>query len=465
MTLASPTQVVAFVGPKGGGGKTTLAVMMADLLAQLKQPYLLVDLDFTTHGAAHFFRHRMKEKVGARGLWQIVKAFPRGSDEDSVSDIDAEDISFQIESAVIPLSERDPKTDESSSEGGHGEDRPFGGVVTSIADTPEPEDPESLLQGYTADDLHRRFLAPLITWCRDNEVRYVLLDCPAGLSLMSHAAVKAIGEDGLAIFVLEDDLISRDAYNTLLDKLGFYSSEPKENAGKTPFCYVFNKVEYGGLKTPPPLRGTALPPLPYDPDVRGTYGYADIPQSSLFRRSLVEVLRSALAGGAQGESTTLKAAIGEYVNRLEPAVNNELEVDQREAAERLKAAERLEAEERELRERRAGNARFWRIWRALFAVVVLLLFAASWWSGYSQTLSYEKRQLLLFALPVIGFAFACVMLLVSAFFASADPETDKRQHEQVRGELDRMQERAREDQKRRRENAAFVRDHAAAGKA
>lgn len=46
---------IAFLSGKGGSGKTTLALSMADLLSRCGIRTLLVDCDMSTNGATYFY--------------------------------------------------------------------------------------------------------------------------------------------------------------------------------------------------------------------------------------------------------------------------------------------------------------------------------------------------------------------------------------------------------------------------
>lgn len=45
---------IAFLSGKGGSGKTTLALSMADLMSKCKIKTLLIDCDLSTNGATYF---------------------------------------------------------------------------------------------------------------------------------------------------------------------------------------------------------------------------------------------------------------------------------------------------------------------------------------------------------------------------------------------------------------------------
>lgn len=50
---------IAFLSGKGGSGKTTLALSMADLLCRCGVQTLLVDCDLSTNGATYFFESQL----------------------------------------------------------------------------------------------------------------------------------------------------------------------------------------------------------------------------------------------------------------------------------------------------------------------------------------------------------------------------------------------------------------------
>ena len=56
------TESLAIISGKGGSGKTTLAISLAQLLATCEKRVLLVDCDMSTHGATYFFEGHLTQK-------------------------------------------------------------------------------------------------------------------------------------------------------------------------------------------------------------------------------------------------------------------------------------------------------------------------------------------------------------------------------------------------------------------
>ena len=53
---------LAILSGKGGSGKTTLSILLTQLLANCNKQILLVDCDLSTNGATYFFESRLTEK-------------------------------------------------------------------------------------------------------------------------------------------------------------------------------------------------------------------------------------------------------------------------------------------------------------------------------------------------------------------------------------------------------------------
>ena len=56
------TDSLSIISGKGGSGKTSLAILLSQLLASCGYKVLLVDCDMSTHGATYFFEEKLNEK-------------------------------------------------------------------------------------------------------------------------------------------------------------------------------------------------------------------------------------------------------------------------------------------------------------------------------------------------------------------------------------------------------------------
>ena len=56
--MSERPKVITFVSGKGGAGKTTAAISIAKIVADMGLPSLLIDFDLATNGASYFFRPR-----------------------------------------------------------------------------------------------------------------------------------------------------------------------------------------------------------------------------------------------------------------------------------------------------------------------------------------------------------------------------------------------------------------------
>jgi len=63
---------LAIISGKGGSGKTTLAISLAQLLAVCDKRVLLIDCDLSTHGATYFFESLLSEKYKYHTFSEIL---------------------------------------------------------------------------------------------------------------------------------------------------------------------------------------------------------------------------------------------------------------------------------------------------------------------------------------------------------------------------------------------------------
>ena len=233
--------ILSFLSGKGGSGKTTAALAISKILADVGFRILLVDFDFATSGASYFFLPILSNST-KKGLLYLIKRYSDGSNETSNSVINFKDLVISI----------GPNFDYIPSR-------------TDIG-SPFPISPEIVTKDFTINEI----LDPLIKEIGNN-YDYLLLDNQAGYTPSSAAAAKIADK---AIVVSESDRISSDAVDNLIALIG--TDMPRFRR------YLINKVE---IKESGDYRSKVeafksmnrLPPLPFDFSVRNSFGDREIP--------------------------------------------------------------------------------------------------------------------------------------------------------------------------------------------
>lgn len=231
-------RVIAFVSGKGGSGKTTSAIAISKLLADMGYPSLLIDFDLATNGGSYFFKEQFTNK--SKGIWEVLA----DSSIDTKTSVQLNDIPNIIS-------------------------KDFYFVASRVKLNIKGESYDSVT--YNKETLKKDILIPLIDWSTEKGVHYVLIDCQAGYSISSAAAAEVADT---SIIVTEADSISSDAADNLLIQLG--TSLPSEKR------YLVNKIDIRDAETYRNMRNVfqslnRLPPLPFDFAVRNAFGARQIP--------------------------------------------------------------------------------------------------------------------------------------------------------------------------------------------
>ncbi|KAF5423351.1 MAG: Cellulose biosynthesis protein BcsQ [Candidatus Methanocomedens sp.] len=226
-------RVISFISGKGGSGKTTVAITITKLLAEMGFPCLLVDFDLATNGGSYFFKNQFTKD--SKGIWETL----------------GEASTTQLKNIPITISKN------------------FYFVASRVNLNVKSESYDSI--NYQKDFLKKDVLIPLIHQGIEENIRYVIIDCQAGYSISSAAAVEVAD---MAIIVAEADSISDDAAVNLLEQLK--NSLPDEKR------YLINKIDVRDADTYRSMRNVfqsinRLPPLPFDFAVRNAFGARQIP--------------------------------------------------------------------------------------------------------------------------------------------------------------------------------------------
>lgn len=187
---------IAFLSGKGGSGKTTLALSLADLLCRCEVRVLLVDCDLSTNGATYFYESKFSD-------WnQNEKSRLYSFDE--LLNVDGY-------KNIEPLKIR--------------ENLDFIPSIAGISEQYLGE--KAVLHSYD----HTIQLHTFLDWARQN-YDVILFDCQAGYTELLSTLLPLVDID---LFVLETDSISASAMRSLHLKIG-------NVLGHARLYQVFNKA-------------------------------------------------------------------------------------------------------------------------------------------------------------------------------------------------------------------------------
>jgi cellulose biosynthesis protein BcsQ len=223
-------EIISFFSGKGGSGKTSVSISIAKLLAQMDYKVLLIDFDLVTNGASYFFSPLFKKNnIGLLELLDYKKKVKLDDLAITISE------NFDFISSKINLS----KIDEVHFS-----------EITEV----------NLLNIF---DILKHQIFP--------SYDYILLDNQAGYSETSKVSGIISNK---AILVSEADLISSESLDNLISRLGTSLPQFKK--------YLVNKIdikEFSDYKNKSNVFKlfNRLPPLPFDFDVRESFGRRKIP--------------------------------------------------------------------------------------------------------------------------------------------------------------------------------------------
>ena len=228
---------IAFLSGKGGSGKTTLALSMADLMSKCKIKTLLIDCDLSTNGATYFF----ESYLAGQHL---------SSDTNATSFYDY--LRIPGEPSAATYTQINTHFD-------------FFPSISGISDSTQKPLEEILIHH---DDLDKKLHSILNTAKNTHDV--VLLDCQAGYTNLLSCLLPMMDVD---IFVLEADSISASAMRNMHLKAGSYFGHAK-------IYQVFNKASQEEYETYSKIVGTFftnIGTLLFDWKIRQAFSRAQIP--------------------------------------------------------------------------------------------------------------------------------------------------------------------------------------------
>jgi len=222
---------LSIISGKGGSGKTSLAILLSQLISSCNHKVLLVDCDMSTHGATYFFEGNLKEKEKYYTVSNVLY------------DTDIEKHGLEILHVASNIGFIPSRTDFSS------KDKPIGTI---------------------SHDKWKQFL---------NEIEkagfdIIIFDCQAGYSIETEVVTKYSNKN---LAVIEADAISASALRILYAQLAEQLDE-----GKT--YQIFNKITKEEKDVYSKItHGTLFPnltPILFDWNVRKAFVTNELPEIS-----------------------------------------------------------------------------------------------------------------------------------------------------------------------------------------
>lgn len=233
---------IALMSGKGGSGKTTLALSLADLLANCRIKTLLVDSDFSTNGASYFYESyysHKNEEPSNTSFFSVLNNSHYG----------------EIDSGVIaPIAIKkymDFLPSVITNDNNISIDRPLNVML--------PSDPKQFSHNLRA----------FVDWARES-FDVIIFDCQAGYTEGFTYLLPHVDE---VLFVLEADSVSAAALRNLHLKVGRFLNSTK------PF-QVFNKVSEEERDVYSKIIGTFflnIGALKFDWKIRQAFSRSQIP--------------------------------------------------------------------------------------------------------------------------------------------------------------------------------------------
>lgn len=219
---------IALLSGKGGSGKTTFALALANMLSSCKIKVLLVDCDIITNGATYFYEDRLSGDIPVASFFELLYS----KDDKVISPMEIVPSYYYF----IPS---------------------IRNIAKDITDS-HPFDPK-VKQGF--QELYSM-------WKSDYDV--ILFDCSAGYS---DVLTYVLPEADINLVVLESDKVSMAAMRSLYLKLGSILHKAK-------FYQIFNKVRPEEVEEYQRREGTfftSIGAIAFDWSIRDAFAVASVP--------------------------------------------------------------------------------------------------------------------------------------------------------------------------------------------
>lgn len=225
-------ETISFFSGKGGSGKTSVSISICKLLSEIGFKVLLIDFDIVTNGASYFFRPKFTN--GKLGLLDVMN-------NKNLFNINLEKLTVNISNNFD--------------------------FITSKVNLSKSDNIQ-------IGDISEKALSQVLEYVKvksNKNYDFILIDNQAGFSESTLVAGK---KSDKAILVSEADLISSEALDNFIARMGTSIPEFKR--------YLVNKIEIREFedykkKTEVFKLFNRLPPLPFDFDVRNSFGQRKIP--------------------------------------------------------------------------------------------------------------------------------------------------------------------------------------------
>ncbi|HEY2361063.1 MAG TPA: ParA family protein [Candidatus Angelobacter sp.] len=378
---------ISLISGKGGAGKTSVALSLAQVLTILNYKVLLVDLDSATHGASYFFEAK---KPGLEE-WILSSPYIVSKPKTLPSESNKR---FQIEDAIwkVPT------------------DPPFSFIASKSQFQTDDWDVDYVASNAAAlaTGLERLISA--------GNFDFLIFDCQAGVNIVT---AKALELSQCAIIVMEADSVSTRALRSLQNQ--FSHILPRNTKALINKLFLQEKATYDQLISV--LRNLEfLPPIPFDMDVRDAFARNLIPlqtdRPSSYFSSILRVLKELLPDIApviaKKTAEMKNAEFGNYEKELAKLEETKARLV-REREESLREIER--AKERTDRVRR------------LFIPVMLtvLSFLPYIYERYFGRGAFERINLPV-VVAAIGMTIGYIWVSVEIFWRSSRRKLTDREH-------------------------------------
>ena len=233
------SMAVSFLSGKGGTGKTTLVLSIADLLSRCGINTLIVDCDLSTNGATFFYESFLQKgkEIDGRKAYSLSEIFNRFLNTNSM---DVQPLNIHTGLDFLP----------------------------SI---PEISDKIGYPQHLFLDaELVQDLFYSLVFWAKQ-EYEVVLFDCQAGYTELLTSLLPRMDVN---LFVLEADSISASSMRNLYLKIG-------NSIGNAKVYQVFNKASREEFEIYSKITGTFfvnIGTLLFDWKIRQAFSRAQVPE-------------------------------------------------------------------------------------------------------------------------------------------------------------------------------------------
>ena len=384
---------IAFLSGKGGSGKTTLALSIADLLFKSGINTLLIDCDLITNGASFFYEEQL----------------PRRNPNKKVRPVSLSDwFHYDGEPGLPPI----PMTIQSDAEA----TLDFFPSISYMAGKESISEWKSITNSHISDKMNLLF-----DWAMSS-YDVVLFDCSAGYTDLLPDIIPLVN---INLFVLEPDSVSASAMRNLYLKAGssFGNSKPLQ---------VFNKASKDEYEIYNKIDGTFFTNmgiLLFDWKIRLAFSRSQVPDlehiSSEYGKSLCILCQDMI------KEKSVSSKIERFVKKLE---RHKLEEEERQISAQINAS-KSKLEELETDRPSPGKQILEYIPILLVNGIGASLIALVYWAGIylikSDNFVWEYK----WTGFVIGIAFFTLIVSVSCILILKSLRRERKKYSKEKAEI------------------------------